>query len=291
MTGLNVLRHHDRVVDKQPQHHDQPEHRQQVERDAQHGHKDQRAGERDDQPRSHPHRHTPVEKHKKRAEDQQRPPQRVSQKQVEPAFNEARQVRVRGQVSGERLGTHAAEVVGSQPRRHQRTAGALRAGCRSSQQAVDPIHQTRLEGIAATTGDIGPRHLGDPYRILVAGLEDGQRDRGLAVESRNQLLVDEILANLSDVAQRQHLPLRRCFDNDPADVGGALRHARGPHADIPHAGPHRPARHVGHPAADRLGDLRQAQPVLQQRRRGDIDPDLVVAHAGGEQLTHTGKRL
>ena len=291
VTGLNVLRHHDRVVDKQPQHHDQPEHRQQVQRDAQHGHEDQRAGERDDQPRSHPHRHTPVEKEKKRAEDEHRPPPRVSQKQIEPSFNEACQVRVRGQASGERLGTHAAEVVGSQPRRHQRARGALFGGRRSIQEAVDPIHQTRLEGIAATTGDIGSRHLGDLYGILVAGLKDGQRDRRLAVESRDQLLVDVVLANLGNVAQRQYLPLRRRFDDDPANVFSALRHTRGPHADIPRRGPHRPARHIGHPVADRLGHLRQAQPVLQQRRGGDIDPDLIVAHAGGEQLAHTGKRL
>ena len=92
--GLDVLRDNDRIVHQQTENDDHSEHREEIERDADDLHDDQRAAERNDQPEPHPRRHAPVEKEQQGCEHQKRAPAGVTDQQVEPALDKAGEIRM-----------------------------------------------------------------------------------------------------------------------------------------------------------------------------------------------------
>ena len=81
-------------------------------------------------------------------------------------------------------------------------------------------------------------HLSDLHCILVAGLEYGEADGGMAVEPRDQSFVNVILTNIGDVADAQDLALRAGLDDNLPTLVCLLGSPPGADADVANSGAH-----------------------------------------------------
>ena len=90
-------------------------------------------------------------------------------------------------------------------------------------------------------------HLRDLHGILVAGLVDGEADGGTAVEPRDQLFVNVILADIGDVADAQGLALRAGLDDDLPNRLCLLGDTYSADAYVADSGAHGAAGNIHHP--------------------------------------------
>src|SRR5687767_10161836 len=112
----------------------------------------------------------------------------------------------------------------------------------------------------------------------------------MAVESTEDLIVDEIFAHRGNVPDVQRPAVgRRTYDDVPNGLG-ALLDAECANVHVAHRTSHRSAGNVFHPGADGVADLGQAEAVLKEGGLRDIDSQLVLAHAGDDDLAHARQR-
>ena len=270
----DVLADHDRVVGQHPERDQKAEHGQQVEGDAERGHREQRPADRGEQTDHHPERHPEVEGQQEREKDQPRALKRVPREKFETPLDETGEIVVGDEVRGQRLGSTEPELVRLPLRRPHRLRPD-RPG----------------EGLALPSGHVGVGHPRDRHGVLGSGLEDRHAARGRSVEPLLEIDVDEVVADAREITDGQHASIGAGSDHDRADRLRPLRHAHGADVDVAAGPAKRAARKFQRPRPDGVGDGGDGKSVLDQTLGLDRHPEFVVPKTGHLQGAHATKRF
>ena len=122
--------------------------------------------------------------------------------------------------------------------------------------------------------------LGDVDGVLRAFAHHGDGDAALAVEAGDERVLVEAVIDDADLAERELGAVRACQDDDAAVIIARVGTAAGADGDIARFRLHHTRREVKCAAADGGADLIQREAVFAQTCLGDLDADLVIAHAG-----------